>query len=319
MQRLSSSGVNPCISVDLLRPHAPSLSAGWVGELMPGAMAELSLPPSTHPNTTARAHSASAASQMVPVPAAKTVGISVRCRTSHPPTLQMVKEALRAHDEKKGASVVAIKRFILAKYPTVDPIRLKYLLKQALSKGLSCGDLVRPHNSSAVGATGTFKVSQGCWSHRAGGRCWLVKPVKVSRGAPLSSLQAQPRAAEKPRSNRAKDPQTADQPQAHGPGPSGLPKAAAHRQAPRKGRSGPSTARDAQNAGESDSSSSAGAEAKAPRGKGKGKVPKGAQQEGPKAQGGQNKVKKPRATAGAGQGKARVKKAAPMAADRKAP
>uniref|UniRef100_A0A8C5JSI8 H15 domain-containing protein n=1 Tax=Junco hyemalis TaxID=40217 RepID=A0A8C5JSI8_JUNHY len=225
-------------------------------------------------------------SQMVPVPAAKTVGISVRCQASHPPTLQMVKEALQAHDEKKGASVVAIKRFILAKYPTVDPIRLKYLLKQALSKGLSCGDLVRPHNSSAVGATGTFKVSQ---------------------------------AAEKPRSNRAKHPQTADWPQAHGPGPSGPPKAAAHHQAPRKGRSGPSTARAAQNAGESDSSSSAGAEAKAPRAKGKGKVPKGAQQEGPKAQGGQNKVKKPRATAGAGQGKARVKKAAPVAADRKAP
>ncbi|KAF2984694.1 hypothetical protein EK904_012411 [Melospiza melodia maxima] len=120
---------------------------------------------------------------MVPVPAAKTAGTSVRCQASHPPTLQMVKEALRAHDEKKGASVVAIKRFILAKYPTVDPIRLKYLLKQALSKGLSCGDLVRPHNSSAVGATGTFKVSQGCWSHRAGGRCWLALLT------PLSHLQ----------------------------------------------------------------------------------------------------------------------------------
>uniref|UniRef100_A0A8D2M7F8 H15 domain-containing protein n=1 Tax=Zonotrichia albicollis TaxID=44394 RepID=A0A8D2M7F8_ZONAL len=291
-------------------------------------MAELSLPPSTHPNTTARAHSASAA--------ARARAVATFGPFSHH-TVSMVKEALRAHDEKKGASVVAIKRFILAKYPTVDPIRLKYLLKQALSKGLSCGDLVRPHNSSAVGATGTFKVSQGCWSHRAGGswRCLAlpgliccpsstgatkqqpkVKPVKVSRGQQQGWVA---RGIAKPRSNRAKDPQTADQPQAHGPGPSGLPKAAAHRQAPRKGRSGPSTARDAQNAGESDSSSSAGAEAKAPRGKGKGKVPKGAQQEGPKAQGGQNKVKKPRATAGAGQGKARVKKAAPMAADRKAP
>ncbi|XP_064580586.1 histone H1.8 isoform X2 [Zonotrichia leucophrys gambelii] len=275
---------------------------------------------------------------------AKTVGISVRCRASHPPTLQMVKEALRAHDEKKGASVVAIKRFILAKYPTVDPIRLKYLLKQALIKGLSCGDLVRPHNSSAVGATGTFKLARKKPGHKqqlgqAGpDRGQAPKPGQKGstkdsqapvagarpRGATkqqpkVKPVKAQPRAAEKPRSNRAKDPQTADQPQAHGPGPSGLPKAAAHRQAPRKGRSGPSTARDAQNAGESDSSSSAGAEAKAPRGKGKGKVPKGAQQEGPKAQGGQNKVKKPRATAGAGQGKARVKKAAPVAADTKAP
>lgn len=84
----------------------------------------------------------------------------------------MVMEALRAQDERKGASVVAIKRFILAKYPSVDPIRLKYLLKQALSKGLSRGDLVRPHNSNAVGATGRFKVSRGCrpQSSRAGGQ-----------------------------------------------------------------------------------------------------------------------------------------------------
>ncbi|XP_017682539.1 PREDICTED: protein B4 isoform X1 [Lepidothrix coronata] len=76
-----------------------------------------------------------------------------------PSTLQMVKEALQAQDEKKGASVFTIKQFILAKYPMEDPIRLKYLLKQALSKGLSCGELVRPHNSSAVGATGTFMLA----------------------------------------------------------------------------------------------------------------------------------------------------------------
>ncbi|XP_032554952.1 histone H1oo isoform X1 [Chiroxiphia lanceolata] len=76
-----------------------------------------------------------------------------------PSTLQMVKEALQAQDEKKGASVFTIKRFILAKYPTEDPIRLKYLLKQVLSKGLSRGELVRPRNSSAVGATGTFMLA----------------------------------------------------------------------------------------------------------------------------------------------------------------
>ncbi|KAJ7417307.1 hypothetical protein WISP_65145 [Willisornis vidua] len=70
----------------------------------------------------------------------------------------MVKEALQAQGEK-GASVFTIKKFILTKYPTEDPIRLKYLLKRALSKGLSRGELVRPPNSFAVGATGTFMLA----------------------------------------------------------------------------------------------------------------------------------------------------------------
>ncbi|XP_063267649.1 histone H1.8 [Prinia subflava] len=292
---------------------------------------------------------------MEPQLAAKAAGVAQRYQAQHPPTLHMVKEALRAHDEKKGASVVAIKRFILAKYPTVDPIRLKYLLKQALSKGLSCGDLVRPHNSSAVGATGTFKLAHKKPQHKQqlgqadpdGGQApkpgqkgttkALQAPVagarqrgatkqqpKATKQQPKAKpVDAQAGAAGKPRSKRAKQPQTADQPRAHGTGRAGPPKAASHRQAPSKGRSGPSTAQAAENTGDSDSDSSGSAELKgpqkAPRGKSKVKVPKRAQQDAPKAQRGQGQAKKAQVTPGAGQGKARLKKAAPVAGDRKAP
>uniref|UniRef100_A0A674HDQ2 H1.8 linker histone n=1 Tax=Taeniopygia guttata TaxID=59729 RepID=A0A674HDQ2_TAEGU len=278
---------------------------------------------------------------------AKAAGIAPHRQAHHPPTLQMVKEALQALDEKKGASAIAIRRFILAKYPTVDSIRLKYLLKRALSKGLSCGDLVR-HNSSSVGATGTFKLARrksgqkqqlgradpdGGQAPNPGQKGTAKEPQAPVAGArprgaakkqpKAKPVNAQPRAAEKPRSDRVKHPQTADQPRARGPGPSGAPKAASHRQAPRKGRSGPSTAQAAENAGGSDSDSSASAAVKgpqkAPRGKTKVKVPKEAQQDAPKAQGSQGQAKKPRVTPGAGQGKARMKKAASVAADKKAP
>ncbi|NWI90572.1 B4 protein, partial [Pitta sordida] len=115
--------------------------------------------------------------------AAGAIGVARR-----PSTLQMVKEALKAQDGK-GASVFAIKQFICAKYPTEDPIRLKYLLKQALSKGLRRGELVRPPNSSAVGATGTFMVSRGCQSGWAGAE-GLPGPTDALLSPPVSAQGA---------------------------------------------------------------------------------------------------------------------------------
>uniref|UniRef100_A0A673TZW0 Histone H1.8 n=1 Tax=Suricata suricatta TaxID=37032 RepID=A0A673TZW0_SURSU len=83
---------------------------------------------------------------------------AVRGPRRHPPVLRMVLEALQAGEQRRGTSVAAIKIYILQKYPTVDVLRLKYLLKQALATGMHRGLLVRPTNSKARGATGSFKL-----------------------------------------------------------------------------------------------------------------------------------------------------------------
>ncbi|XP_062969499.1 histone H1.8 [Cynocephalus volans] len=79
-------------------------------------------------------------------------------RRRHPPVLRMVLEALRAGEQRQGTSVAAIKLYVLHKYPTVDTGRFRHLLKQALASGVRQGLLVRPANSKARGATGSFKL-----------------------------------------------------------------------------------------------------------------------------------------------------------------
>lgn len=99
----------------------------------------------------------------------------VREPRRHPPVLRMVLEALQAGEQRRGTSVAAIKVYILQKYPTVNVLRFKYLLKQALATGVHRGLLVRPVNSKARGATGSFKVSRWEWGggwREAPGRRW---------------------------------------------------------------------------------------------------------------------------------------------------
>lgn len=77
---------------------------------------------------------------------------------THPPAMEMVKEALKELDSRKGVSAQAVRTFIKEKHPTVDESRLKFMVRRALVKGLESGTLVRPANSNSTGAQGRFRV-----------------------------------------------------------------------------------------------------------------------------------------------------------------
>ncbi|XP_017199741.3 histone H1.8 [Oryctolagus cuniculus] len=112
----------------------------------------------------------------------------------NPPMLRMVLEALQAGEQRRGTSVVAIKLYILHKYPSVNGLRFKYLLKQALATGVRRGLLTRPLNSKAKGATGSFKLVP---------KPKRTQPRKTSApAAPRKARKAEEPGPEKPREAR---------------------------------------------------------------------------------------------------------------------
>ncbi|XP_020507546.1 linker histone H1M [Labrus bergylta] len=90
----------------------------------------------------------------------KTDAAALRKLAAHPSTAIMVREALKELDSRKGVSSVAIQNYIKQKYPSVDLVRLKTLVRKALKKGIETGTLVRPANATVTtGATGKFRLA----------------------------------------------------------------------------------------------------------------------------------------------------------------
>ncbi|XP_016360840.1 protein B4-like isoform X2 [Sinocyclocheilus anshuiensis] len=79
----------------------------------------------------------------------------------HPSTMEMVKEALKELDSRKGVSAQAIRGYVKEKYTTVDETRLKFLMRRTLNKGIETGVFVRPTNSGSTttGAQGRFRIA----------------------------------------------------------------------------------------------------------------------------------------------------------------
>ena len=77
-------------------------------------------------------------------------------KPSHPPTSVMVMAAIGSLKEKKGSSLVAIKKYIASNY-TLDPVKHGYYIKKSLSSGIKKNTILQVKGR---GASGSFKLAK---------------------------------------------------------------------------------------------------------------------------------------------------------------
>ena len=86
---------------------------------------------------------------------AKKSAAKPRKATSHPPYAEMIAAAIVGIGEKRGASKVAIKKYILSKFKLEDTKSTNTRINMTLKRGVNGGQLV-----TARGHTGTFKAAK---------------------------------------------------------------------------------------------------------------------------------------------------------------
>ena len=79
-----------------------------------------------------------------------------KVKSSLPPTSVMVQAAIGALKERKGSSLVAIKKYIATNYK-VDPVKHSHYIKKALTNGVEKKILLQV---KGVGASGSFKLAK---------------------------------------------------------------------------------------------------------------------------------------------------------------
>jgi histone H1/5 len=101
-----------------------------------------------------------------------------RAKPSHPPTPEMVNNAIKGLKERRGSSLQAIKKFVAANYK-VDAEKVAPFIKKYLKGAVASGS---PVQTKGKGASGSFKL--------ASSTCFLcsVRTRVDSVDAPLHDL-----------------------------------------------------------------------------------------------------------------------------------
>ncbi|KAF4523132.1 hypothetical protein B566_EDAN003147 [Ephemera danica] len=116
-----------------------------------------------------------------------------RTTPSHPPTAEMVKNAIKNLKERGGSSLQAIKKYITATYK-VDAEKMAPFIKKFLKSAVASGALVQ---TKGKGASGSFKLSAA------------APKDKKPKAAKKPAAAVKKPAAKKPKAAAAKKPKAA--------------------------------------------------------------------------------------------------------------
>jgi hypothetical protein len=113
--------------------------------------------------------------------------------SSHPPVADMVRAAIVSLKDRKGSSLMAIKKYIQAKYK-VDMVVIAPFIRRCLKKGVVDGSLKQ---ASGTGASGRFRVGKAKKAKKP-------KKAKKAKKAKKPKKAKKAKKAKKPKAKKAK-------------------------------------------------------------------------------------------------------------------
>ena len=82
--------------------------------------------------------------------------VKPKAKSCRPPTSVMIEAAISSLKEKKGSSLIAIKKYIATNYK-VDPVKYNHFIKKALASGVEKKSVLQV---KGIGASGSFKLAK---------------------------------------------------------------------------------------------------------------------------------------------------------------
>ena len=127
--------------------------------------------------------------------------------SEHPGVGDMVEAAIGALKDRKGSSVIAIKKYIQSNFKGIEMSRLAPHIKRHVKKSVVSGNLIQ---TKGAGASGSFRINAKAMTPKKDKKAKKAKKTKVAKKAKsLKKKEKKEKKAAKPKAKKPKAKKTA--------------------------------------------------------------------------------------------------------------